>query len=114
MVGKGTPTETNHRKDRTMSNATQQNAARFIVMTAKAYMPNSCKFGNYRKVAVIETDGVNMPRQIHPNHAAVKRIVWKRDRLNAGKTERSAYYVALAEATRMAAELNGLTTSQAC
>lgn len=81
------------------------NANRFIVMTAQAAMPRSC-YGNYRKVAVVETDGIHMPRQIHPNHNAVKRIVACFDRLNVGRTERSAYYVCLAKAKAIAAEMN--------
>ena len=53
---------------------------KFIVMTAQASMPSSCK-GRYGRVAVIETNGENMPKQIHPNHKAVKRIVKLWDRL---------------------------------
>lgn len=42
----------------------------YIVMTAAASMPSFC-WGSYGKVAVVETDGVNMPKQINPNHKAL-------------------------------------------
>lgn len=79
---------------------------RYIVMTAKACMPGSCKFGDYRKVAVIEREGDLIPSQIHPNHRAVRRIVRVWDRLNNGSTSRCAYQVALAAARELAVEFN--------
>jgi len=62
---------------------------KFVVMTAAACMPGSCKFGIYKKVAVVETDGVVMPKQINPKHNAVK-----------------SFRHALAEAREIAAKLN--------
>ena len=79
---------------------------RFVVMTAAAYMPSSLKFGKYGKVAVVETDGVTMPKQIHPGHRACRRIVEVWDRLNIGHTERCAFQRALAEARALAEKLN--------
>lgn len=77
----------------------------FIVMTARAKMPSSCKFGRYCKVAVVETNSGATPKQIHPNHKSVRRIIWVRDRLFAGKTAQCAYQLALAEAHRIADEM---------
>lgn len=79
---------------------------RFVVMTAAANMPASCKFGVYRRVAVVETDGEHMPKQINPRHKVVKRIVQTWERLNVGLTERCAFSVAYREAKQLAAELN--------
>lgn len=78
---------------------------KFIVMTAAAPMPSSCK-GGYRRVAVVETDGENMPKQIHPNHKSVVRIVTTWEKLNVGTTDRCAYQRALAAANVLAQRLN--------
>lgn len=80
---------------------------KFIVMTSKAKMPVACVGGfAYRNVAVVETDGQHMPKQIHPRHRAVKSIRFFQGRLFCGKTSRSAYGRALEEAAALAAELN--------
>jgi len=76
-------------------------------MTAAAKMPSSLKFGRYGKIAVVETDGISMPKQINSRHKAVKRIVELWDRLNIGTTDRCAFKVALREANEMADRLNG-------
>ncbi len=83
----------------------QQIKPRFVVLTAAACMPSSC-WGSYGRVAVIETDGVNYPKQINPTHKAVKRIVYLADKLNKGTTDRCAFRKALIEAKALAAELN--------
>lgn len=78
----------------------------FIVKTASAHMPASCK-GNYRRVAVIELEpGFADCSRIDSRDKAVKKIVSTWEGLNVGKTERSAYSKGLAEAKQMAAELN--------
>lgn len=74
-------------------------------MTAAAHMPNSC-WGTYGKIAVVETDGVHTPKQIHPRHRAVIRIVGCWDRLNIGKTDQCAFRRKLAEAKATAEKLN--------
>lgn len=79
---------------------------RYVVMTAAACMPASCKYGRYGKVAVVETDGERMPKQINPTHKAVRRIVEVWDRRFVGKTDQCAFRRALAEATYLAAKLN--------
>ncbi len=79
--------------------------SKYIVMTAASRMPSSC-WGRYGKVAVVETDGINLPKQIHPNHAAVVQIVARWDRLFWGKTEKCAFKQALQNAKIMADRLN--------
>lgn len=78
---------------------------RFIVMTAAAKMPSSC-WGKYGRVAVVECAPGMVPKQINPNHKAVKRIVQLWDRRRIGKTSRSAFQRALAEAEEYCEELN--------
>ena len=78
---------------------------KYIVMTAAACMPSSC-WGTYRRVAVIETNGVDMPKQINYRHKAVVSIVDTWEKLNVGSTARCAYQRALVEARYIARELN--------
>lgn len=85
--------------------------SRFIVMTAAANMPSSC-WGRYGKVAVVETNGVDMPQMIHPRHKAVVRIVEVWDRLNIGHTSRCAFRRGLAAAQAMADQLNAALVAQ--
>ena len=82
---------------------TANTTARFIVITASA--PKVGKFGNYRRVAVVETDGTTTPKMISERAKGVVKIVKLWDRVNYGGPK-SAYAVALAEAEAMAAELN--------
>lgn len=80
---------------------------RFVVMVAQAKMPTKCFAAyNYRKVAVVETDGVNMPKQIHPSHKSVVSIPFIRDRLFKGKTKKSAFWIEYAKAVALAEKLN--------
>ena len=78
----------------------------YIIMTASETMPKSCK-GIYRRVAIVETDGVTTPKQIHPLHKAVISIPYQWRRLNVGKTNRCAYQRALCEAQTILNKLNG-------
>lgn len=78
---------------------------KFIVMTATARMPASCR-GTYRRVAIVETDGLNHPKQINPTHAAVVSIRRSWERLNVGKTDSCAFQRALRAATEMASLMN--------
>jgi hypothetical protein len=82
---------------------------RYIVMTAAACMPASCRFGRYRKVAVVKRIPGMTPTQINPRHRAVEEIVAVWDRQYAGKTDACAYATALAEAEALAAKLNDLS-----
>jgi hypothetical protein len=77
----------------------------FIVMTAAAKMPSSCK-GHYRKVAVCEVEVGKQPAMISERARGMVRIVELWDRLNVGGPK-SAYQLALVDAQRMAIELNG-------
>lgn len=78
----------------------------FIVKTASAKMPSSCK-GNYRRVAVVELlPGANNVSMISDRAVGCARIVRTWERCNVGKTARSAFAVALAEANALCAQLN--------
>lgn len=83
---------------------TENNASRFVVMTAAAKMPRTCK-GRYRRVAVVElTEGFEgVPAMISERARGVARIVAIWDQLNVGKTDACAYARALAEAETMRA-----------
>lgn len=79
---------------------------RYIVMTACAKMPSSCK-GTYRRVAVVETDlpGDEIPKMISDRARGVVRIVETWEARNVGKTRRGAYQKALAAAYGLAVSL---------
>jgi len=80
--------------------------SRYIVMTASAKMPASCR-GRYSRVAVVETSlpQGEAPKMISDRALGVIRIVETWERLNHGGP-RSAYAVALREADALAARLN--------
>ena len=80
--------------------------SRYIIMTASAQMPNSCR-GIYRRVAVVElTPGfTKTPKMISERAIGIKRIVETWERLNVGKTHRCAYQVALMEADELIQQL---------
>lgn len=77
---------------------------RFVVMSS-ADQPRG-KWHGYRKVAVIETDGRHMPSMIHVGHASVRRIVFRRDQVFAGTSDRCGFAIALEQAKALAARLN--------
>lgn len=80
----------------------------FIVMTAAACMPASCK-GTYRRIAVVEVrEGAPRPKMISLRARGVICIARTWERLNVGLTERCAYQRALREAKCLAADLNSL------
>lgn len=79
---------------------------RYIVMTARARMPSRC-WGQYGRVAVVETDG-QQPSRIDPRDRRIRRIVAQWERRNIGGA-RSAFALAVREAEEMAAKLNGDT-----
>ena len=78
---------------------------KYIVMTAEAKMPSKCR-GKYGRIAIVETDGINLPKQINPTHKSVIRIVRSWERLNIGKTDKCAFKKALIEANDICKELN--------
>ncbi len=77
---------------------------KYVVLTSSAKMPNSC-WGRYGNVAIIETDGKTMPKQINSRHKAVISIPWYRGRLHIGGPK-SAYARAVDEAIALCAKWN--------
>lgn len=91
-----------------MTSTTETTAARYIVMTATAAMPNSVK-APYRRVAVVELDGSGIaPKMISTRARGVARIVQTWERVHAGysQSDRTAYGRAYAEAAALASALN--------
>jgi len=81
-----------------------------IVKTARAEMPGSC-WGRYGRVAVLEVEpDVADVAMISARARGVRRIVRLWDRRHVGGP-RSAFTVALREATALRAELNRGGTS---
>ncbi len=77
----------------------------FIVQTAAAQMPNSCK-GIYRRIAVLEVPAdVRRASMISKRARDVVRVIDTWERLNVGTTERCAYQVALREAEALRSRL---------
>lgn len=84
----------------------------WLVMTASAQMPASCK-GRYRKIALIELTeaGANdyakgwRPVRIDPRILGIKKIE-KLGPYHVGQTDRGAYQKALAEATQLVERRN--------
>lgn len=76
----------------------------FSVMTAAAAMPRSC-WGTYRRVAVVEHLPGVVPAMISERARGVVRVVETWEKCNVGKTERSAYAVALREAEALRDQL---------
>jgi len=78
----------------------------YIVQTAAAQMPQSCK-GSYRRIAVIEVKkGLKRVSMISDRAKGVIRIAETWERLNVGTSPRCAYQKALAEAEALCAKLN--------
>lgn len=80
---------------------------RYIVMTSSAKMPSKVR-APYRNVAVVETDGVHMPKYINPRHKTVVRIVARWERQHCGHRPRgnTAFERAYREACALAVTLN--------
>lgn len=82
---------------------------RHIVMTAAAQVPSSWKWRHtWRKVAVVrlQDDFAGTPKMISERAKGVDEIVYLRDRLHVGTTDRCEFRRALAEAEALAAKLN--------
>jgi hypothetical protein len=76
----------------------------FIVQTASAKMPSSCK-GQYRRVAVLEVEpGITEVTMISSHARGVVRVVETWERLHA-QGVRTAYAKALVEAKALAEKL---------
>ena len=76
----------------------------FIVRTASAQMPSSCR-GRYGKVAVLEIEAGSQPAMISERAKGVIRIVRIWDKCSMGGPK-SAFGRAKAEAETLCAELN--------
>jgi hypothetical protein len=81
----------------------------FIVMTAAAHMPSSCR-GRYRRVAVVEVMSYdlnhgNAPKRIDARDRRIFRVI-DLGKHSVGKTERCAYARALKQAEALAYRLN--------
>lgn len=82
----------------------------FVVMTAAAQMPSSCR-GRYGRVALVEVVRRWTPRMISTRALGVVRIVETWERLHRGWNDgdNTAFSRALQEARERAAELNRIT-----
>lgn len=79
----------------------------FIVMESSAQVRGKMRdFGRYRRVAVCEVEEGKRPAMISKRAQGMVRIIQEWSPVHQGKTERSAYYVALKEANALATELN--------
>ena len=68
----------------------------FEILSAAAYMPNSC-WGTYRRIGLLEVRNGKVATRIDDRlRCVVSMYTW--ERLNVGKTERCAYERAWAEA----------------
>ena len=83
-------------------------STRYIVMDAAAKTVG--KFGKYRRCAVVEVaaDFDGTPAMISERAKGVVSIVQIWERRSVGKTPRSAFARAMAEAAALAAEMNAI------
>jgi hypothetical protein len=79
----------------------------YIVKTSAARMPSSVK-ARYSHVAVMDVEPDTWPSMISPRARGVRRIVQTWARCHVGQTDRCAFKRAVAEADRLAAQLNAL------
>ena len=84
----------------------------FIVQTASAKMPMSCR-GKYGKVAVIETDGKTSPAMISNRAKGVVRIIHVDDQCHMGSTIKSSFGQAVKYAVELSDFLNSLPVPEA-
>lgn len=78
----------------------------YIVMWSAAKMPGTC-WGKYRRIAIVKVaDPGIMPKMISTHARNVLEIVQTWEKLNVGKTSKSAFYRALVEADALCRELN--------
>lgn len=92
-----------------MTTTTTTTAPRYIIMTATAQMPRAKTFGVYKRVAVVELEPgfEGTPKMISERARGIARIVESWERCNVGKTARSAYGRAMAEAEALIEKLQG-------
>lgn len=81
--------------------------APFVVMTSSAHVRGKArKYGQYRNVAVVQTDGEAIPAMISDRARHMVRIVRHFGSRSVGKTPRCQYHQTLAWAETVAAHLN--------
>ena len=82
--------------------------SQFIIQTAAAYMPSTCK-GRYRRVAVLEVaEGLDRVSMISRRARGVVRVVRTWEKRNVGLTAKCAYQKALAEAQTLKSHLEAM------
>ena len=80
---------------------------KYIVMTSQFRNKNSWKWQHPRRnIAIVKTDGIHMPKQIHPNHHAVKEIYQMWPGLYVGSTDKCQFARQLEEAQAICDKLN--------
>ena len=78
----------------------------FIIMTSSTKVSGKAKkFGRYRNVAVVETDGKGTPAMISDRAKHVKRIVQHYGACSVGSTDKCQYSRALRDAAQLIVEL---------
>lgn len=88
--------------------------SKYIVMESTAQVKGKmAQFGHYRRIAVVEIEGDDLPKMISERARGVVRIVREWSPMHRGKTERSEYYGARKAAERLAAFLNNPDGPQA-
>lgn len=97
MLKRGTPSA--------LPKSMENNKTHFIVQTASTRCAS--KFGVYRKVAILEVEeGLECVSMISSRAKGCVQVVAEWDRLNVGKTDKSAYYMQLADAEDACKKLN--------
>ena len=90
-----------------MKNNQQNQHCDYIIQTASAHMPGSCK-GHYKRIGLLCVDkGVKCVSMISPRAKGVRHVVETWERLNVGHTDRCAYQRALKEARDKQARCRG-------
>lgn len=70
----------------------------YQIVVKKERMPASCKFGEYKRIAIVETTDEKYVPMISTRSKNVTRVVRQWNKLNVGKTENCAFERAMKEA----------------
>ena len=81
---------------------------RYYLLTAAANMPNSCKFGRYKRIGIVESLDGTEPKMIRTTSHCKVLATW--EKLSVGKTEKCAFNRAMAEAKKYLADLGSIHT----
>ena len=85
-------------------NATENKIPKYVVVTSSD--TNKGGWGNYARVAIIETDGVHMPTRIAERDKTCVQIVKTWNKVHVGSTERCQYQRVLKTAEHEAEQMN--------